>query len=467
MSKFSYSILLIVCALSLCLSCKKKSTVFKPTSTIIEGQIASSESPVIILQGEADIKSPIDQQGKFRIATDLVRAGLYKLVIDYQTINVFIVPGDRITLTGDFRTLPGSTKFTGDHANENNYLISFENLKTTTQPTDFHMFFTQKEEEFIAAVESRTATLNANQQEYQKKNGPFDAIFADILADEISYEAAMVKMNYPEYFKYLNPDSTLILSDTYDSFLQNIETDSEENLMLPSYKNFLLMYLEFKANNDSIDVNTAFAVRKFNIIGKLFQNQKVKDLLYFQLLKQTLDASVNDAALIIKQFNDLQHNAAYKSEINNTFNSWAHLLEGKPAPGFSYSSINGKKVSLHNLRGKVVYIDVWATWCGPCLKELPHLEKLQEDLKRKEISFVSISIDQDHNAWQNMVGGKKMKGVQLYAENAWNSTIVSDYLIRGIPRFIIIDKDGKIINANAPRPSSSEIRTYLMDALSS
>lgn len=467
MSKLLFQVSTFFIFVSFCFSCNEKQTVFKPTSTIIEGHITSAESPVIILQGEQEVKSPLDQQGKFRIATDLVRAGIYKLSFEYQSINLFVVPGDRINITGDYRTLSSGTKFTGDHANENNYLISFENLKTETQPQDFQSFFTQKEEDFISAVESRTTKLNTHQQEYQKKNGPFDAVFAEMLANEIAYEEAMVKMNYPAYFTYLHPDSTFVLSDTYDSFLQNIETDSEESLMIPSYKNFLMLYLEFKTNNDTSVVNIPSAVKKFDIIGKSFQNQRVKDFLYYQLLTQTMDASVNDASMLMSQYNQVQTNSEYKNEVNNNFNRWSHLLKGRPAPGFSYSSISGKQVTLESFKGKVVYIDVWATWCGPCLKELPYLERLQNEMKTKDFMFLSISIDQDNNAWRNMVSDKKMKGVQLFANNAWSSTVVSDYLISGIPRFIIIGKDGNIINSNAPRPSSLEIRRYLTDALGS
>ncbi|MFZ1454537.1 MAG: TlpA disulfide reductase family protein [Saprospiraceae bacterium] len=452
---------LIIISVFLLTSCQKNSKVFKPTTTIIDGQFTSIQGPVIIFQGKNEIKVPVDPSGKFRIDTKLEAAGVYKISFGFDALSVFLIPGDKISVTGDVRTLLSGTKFTGDHANENNFLLSFENLKQTSQPSDFQSFFSQSEEEFITAIEKRTNDLNQHQQEYQKQNGPFETIFAEIISQDLKYDEAIVKLNFPIYHKYYNPDQSLQLSDTYDSFLQNTEIDSDESMMVPNYKQFLGSYLEYKAETDSTLENTPAAEAKFNIIKSVFQSPNVKDWLLYDLMSQTLDMSVNNAASLIKPYNDLQKNEEYKLEINNRFRQWEPLLKGKTAPDFVCTSIEGKDISLKSLEGKLVYIDVWATWCGPCLRELPYLEKLQNEFKRDDLTFVSISIDENKAAWQNMVKEKGMKGLQLFSENAWSSPLVSSYMISGIPRFILIGKDGNIVDANAPRPSSPEIRQIL------
>lgn len=457
---------LIISLFFLLISCKEKSKHYTPTTTIIEGQIASSDSPVISLFGSEEIKAAIDPTGKFIIQAELEKAGFYSLGLSNHTIQLFIVPGDRISLTADQRTLQASVVFKGDHAKENNYLVVYENLKSTLQPQDFQTFFTQQEDEFIKAVEERTAVLNASQQDYQKKNGPFDEFFAEMISEEVAYDAAIMKMNYPVYFEYLMPDSNVVLSDTYDSFLQNLEIDSEDNLMVPAYKGFIMKYLEFKTKNDTSDHESTQNINRFNNISKLFQSENVKNLLYYTLLKEILETSINDASLLMDMYTEAQTNTKYKNEITTGFNSWSSLLKGKSAPDFECSAVNGKTVSLHNFTGKLIYIDIWATWCGPCLRELPYLENLQEKYKQREdIAFISISIDDDKAAWSAMVKEKDMKGIQLHANTEMHLKIVSDYLINGIPRFIIIDKSGNIWNANAPRPSSKEIIHEIDQAL--
>lgn len=139
------------------------------------------------------------------------------------------------------------------------------------------------------------------------------------------------------------------------------------------------------------------------------------------------------------------------------------LKKGDPSPGFSYPDQYGKNVSLEDLKGKFVYIDVWATWCGPCKKEIPFLKEMDEEYKGKNIAFVSLSIDKMENKdkWLKMIEDEDLKGIQLLADNDWNSDFVTSYNIRGIPRFILLDDKGNIINSNAPRPSDPNLKELL------
>ena len=141
------------------------------------------------------------------------------------------------------------------------------------------------------------------------------------------------------------------------------------------------------------------------------------------------------------------------------------LAAGKPSPKFSnYENFNGGTSSLDDFKGKVTYIDVWATWCLPCRGEIPALKELEKKFQGKDVAFVSISIDENKEDWKQFVKNEDLKGVQLIADGAFNAQFIEDYGIRQIPTFIIIDKEGKIVNADAPRPSSEEI-TGLLEGL--
>jgi len=145
-----------------------------------------------------------------------------------------------------------------------------------------------------------------------------------------------------------------------------------------------------------------------------------------------------------------------------------NLPKGAPSPMFSnYENHAGGTTSLEELKGKYVYIDVWATWCGPCKVEIPYLKKVEADYHDKNIEFVSVSIDRpkDHPKWISMVSEKELGGVQLFADNDWQSQFVKDYFIKGIPRFILIDPSGNIVSPNAPRPSDPELRSLLEELI--
>lgn len=151
--------------------------------------------------------------------------------------------------------------------------------------------------------------------------------------------------------------------------------------------------------------------------------------------------------------------------------SIGNLTPGTVSPIFKdYENYKGGTTSLTDLKGKYVYIDVWATWCAPCKAEIPALKRLEKAYHGKNIAFVSLSIDDAkysgsmENArkkWKRLIEAKTLKGIQLLAPNGWQSQFVRDYNITGIPRFILIDPEGKVVNANAPRPSNPEIKTLL------
>ena len=136
--------------------------------------------------------------------------------------------------------------------------------------------------------------------------------------------------------------------------------------------------------------------------------------------------------------------------------------KGDVSPEFiDYENYKGGKTSLKDLRGNYVYIDVWATWCGPCKVEIPYLKKLEEKFHKKNIKFVSISVDSKNakETWKKMIQEKEMGGIQLFANG--DQEFTTAYNVTGIPRFILLDTEGKIISANAPRPSSNQINELL------
>lgn len=126
----------------------------------------------------------------------------------------------------------------------------------------------------------------------------------------------------------------------------------------------------------------------------------------------------------------------------------------RPAPDFTLTDINGKKVSLSDFKGKIVYLDIWASWCGPCVAEIPASKKLQRKFEgNSSIVFINISLDQDTAQWKQKVNGKQMAGMQLLSPKGRESDIKNNYEVNTIPRFIIINKEGQIADYDALRPS--------------
>ncbi|GAB3358914.1 hypothetical protein GCM10027566_24120 [Arachidicoccus ginsenosidivorans] len=142
--------------------------------------------------------------------------------------------------------------------------------------------------------------------------------------------------------------------------------------------------------------------------------------------------------------------------------------KGDDAYNFSYVDNHGQKTSLSDMKGKVVLVDVWATWCGPCKAQIPYLKQLEAEMKGKDVQFVSISVDElkDKEKWLHYIDTAKLGGTQLFA-GGWNqkSGLAQYYEIKGIPRFMVFDKNGKIVSVDAPRPSQPELKALLEKTL--
>ncbi|MBQ8502606.1 MAG: redoxin domain-containing protein [Bacteroides sp.] len=137
---------------------------------------------------------------------------------------------------------------------------------------------------------------------------------------------------------------------------------------------------------------------------------------------------------------------------------------GQPAPQFSFPDANGKMVSLSDYKGKVVIIDFWASWCGPCRAEIPKLKKIYEEFKdNKKVAFLSVSIDSKREAWEKAMAEEQMEWTQLLAPNTGREAM-DKYQFRGIPFIVAIDQDGKIFRKYL---RGDAVRQAIVDALKS
>jgi thiol-disulfide isomerase/thioredoxin len=299
---------------------------------------------------------------------------------------------------------------------------------------------------------SDTITISSGRTFKQKvginKKGEFQTTF------EASKDGGLYRLNDG------NEGTTMFLKNGYDLTLTLDTKDFDETIVYKgkgaNENNYLAkkaladekfeMDLESLFDADEAAFKEALAKKKANDIsmidGKGFDETLVK------MLRPSFD---QEEKFLLDYYN--QKVAAKK-------------MEGVVSPSFDYENHKGGKTKLEDLRGKYVYIDVWATWCGPCIAEIPHLKKVEEKYHGKNIEFVSISVDteKDYEKWKKMVVSKELGGIQLFADKNWTSDFIKAYGINAIPRFILIGPDGKVIKADAARPSSASL-TELLDSL--
>ncbi|NOU59318.1 TlpA family protein disulfide reductase [Marinifilum caeruleilacunae] len=137
-----------------------------------------------------------------------------------------------------------------------------------------------------------------------------------------------------------------------------------------------------------------------------------------------------------------------KKEMAEAQEARERMMEGKVAPDFSFPTKSGDRTyGPKDFRGKYVLIDFWASWCGPCRQEIPHLKKEYEKYHDKGLEMLSVSIDQSKNAWMKAMRKEKMPWPQVQAPKA-GKEIMKEYQFSGIPFIVLLDKEGKIVGKN-------------------
>jgi thiol-disulfide isomerase/thioredoxin len=131
---------------------------------------------------------------------------------------------------------------------------------------------------------------------------------------------------------------------------------------------------------------------------------------------------------------------------------------------------NGKEKSFQDIigefKGKVVYVDFWASWCPPCRGEMPFSKQLHEKYKdNKDVVFLYITFDRTEEAWKNGIEKMEIQGHHWYPSETQKADINAKYQVSGIPRYMLVDKKGKVVNDNASRPSSGEVIAASIKAL--
>ena len=444
--------------------------------------------------------------GNFKYTLDAEESGIYTIQIiddrdfdlnlyieelilhgERSQLDFFLSPGDSIYLSADFLNFNGSFSIKGDNETENTYLFEKQRIYSAS--------ISGKIVDFLRNGEVKTALMGLEKEKYfHKKDSLFNAFrnkfealkatntldpdFIKLEEAYLQYEPLVLDLYYSSRHAiihglmdkttgYYNKDDIDFPIDKVNADLAKVDLNRSDLLSSRPYTLVVKRRIDGASNEimkqDSTLKNNSEGFHKANMmaIDQLLTNQAVKDHFQFYNIKRDLQSRgpVNARADYDKFMQDNQ-SPTLAAKLKESLDKWDTILPGMEVPDFSFVDIEGNSVKLSELRGNLVYIDIWATWCGPCIAEHPHWDKLREEYKDQAVSFLTISVDFKREPWEKMVKSKKMEGLQWYAPESFNSEIIRFFMVNGIPRFILLDLDGKIIDPSADRPSG-DIRAIL------
>ena len=138
----------------------------------------------------------------------------------------------------------------------------------------------------------------------------------------------------------------------------------------------------------------------------------------------------------------------YKAHVAEVEALQQRLAEGQVAPEFSYPTPDGKKkLGPQDFKGEILVLDFWASWCGPCRAEIPHLKEAYREYHSQGVAFLSVSIDKDEAAWRKAMKEEKMPWMQVQAPKA-GKEVMKLYQFSGIPYILVLDREGRIVGKN-------------------
>ena len=448
--------LFYLCTIVLLAACTSEPE--KPTYTVLDVNLTNSVAEKAMVRGhsfEKEIAVPVG--GVFSDTLDIPVDGYYEVYINRERATVYLEQGKNLTLSLDAMEFDESLTYEGDLGAENNYLAA--KYLYDEANSDFQEFYSSNETDFMTKVSS----LNDGLKDILSKAGITNENFIQKETKELGYEhAANVEM-YQEYNRYLTKNKSFKVSDGFYDVLEDIDyADTTAFRNSKNYERMVDAHMGRMISSEEDKPGYDATVAYLKTVDATLPDGYAKDQLMSNHLRYGLKAneSLNEAYDIYKNSNPSTENL---ENLTKRYEMLATLTKGNPSPTFEYENFKGGKTSLADLSGKYVYVDVWATWCGPCIREIPSLKTVEADYHNKNIEFVSISIDEekDYEKWKKMIPEKELGGVQLLADSAWKSKFVTDYGINGIPRFILIDPEGNIVSSDAPRPSDPALRSML------
>ncbi|MEG0519042.1 MAG: TlpA disulfide reductase family protein, partial [Bacteroidales bacterium] len=225
--------------------------------------------------------------------------------------------------------------------------------------------------------------------------------------------------------------------------------------------------LRWKMGCNPTDENSR--IREMKLAKEIISNENVINMIAGDIMSGTLSTGGgDDLVAVFDQYKKTTTNQKELESFMPIYSSLAKLTKGVMATNFQMQDDKGNKVNFLDVIGKdkVVYIDFWATWCGPCCQEIPFVEKLVEKYKNNpNIEFISISLDDKPAKWHAKLAEDKPQWRQFIIPDNFMSDFAKEYNIRAIPRFMMFDKQGKIISVNAARPSDPKIDGILMESI--
>ena len=474
----NYSNFIFLFCISLFWSCKSEQPSNKVKITVkatnSKGQAVAIKSMNMLSSESITLKeSKLDSSGLAKLEFDLPNTQFVQIQIGEKTNPLLLSPSDDLDITLDFKNTDSKPIFKGKAAEASNYLNQSNLITQKFERSGGKYIF----ELDPAGYKKRSDSLSNAYLTLHKAfldTTKIDKSICSLLEKGNKVSMLWRKQNYTFAMFREVEDTTKI-----PAFFRNIyaEIPLDSNLLKSNMGEYELvmrlltvtknneLYAKKSQQDAEIKRNTICVKNEADIL-KENCSQPVKEL----LLAKNFDYWVKALGVtpttkrVYENFIKFSKSSQYSNTVQKIYTKFDSLSTGKPAPDIIGLSPTGDKVALSDFKDKMVFIDVWATWCGPCREELPKTRMIERKYKgNNQVVFMYVSVDNNTEAWRTLLKkDKSFSGIQINdPRDGKHKSIGEKYMIGGIPRYILIDQKGNIINSFAPKPSSGKVEALI------
>ncbi len=444
----------------------------------IKGTFKNAVNKTLKVNGIPELDSvKIDDEGNFSLETNKLKKPITASVLISKGfgIQLFLAPGYNLSINADVTNEDSfyqTVQMSGIGSETNNYWKQFhmlyKNLPTFGSEDWYNIPATQFVKERLKKPNLDSFALEVSKNIFGKENNdPGKDYFKKILLEDLTWA------NPRQLFQYSMWND--VPAATVDSFISQgispgllvsddkyIDNNLYKEVMSFGYLEHL--YEKALSKDKSVLENPINA--KLKIADSLYTG-KTKDYVFQRFIYFEARGTFSTVDLdVMKHYASKINNKTAKKEVIDHIEGRRMDIKGyaknMPAPIFSLNDLTGKKHSLEDYKGKVVYIDLWASWCGPCKSEMPYLKEIHTEYKDKNIEFISIAINDvpGRKFRMDFIDELQLTWLQLEDENNF---VKKNYKVSTIPRFILIDKEGRIIDYDAPPPGDKNALKKALD----
>ncbi|QIL40390.1 TlpA family protein disulfide reductase [Pedobacter sp. HDW13] len=414
-----------------------------------------------------------DEKGGFKVLLNAAKPGIYKLAYTVKgspgAVDFFVMPDKDVHASFTVTNSTATLDLAKDINEETRVLYQ---VNTAVTPIIMRIYRENKNPDSVKMELGEIKELYAKAKAGYSGKSTFIKTYLDEAA---FFQYTAILYDYPGLYKgrKKNKDNIWVMQPTYYNDGYDYKKYlNQDGVMLhldaPLY--WLDQYIA--VNHAPVNVTDKAKVLD-NYLQQAYQlvtNQQLRDAYSFYKLSSYLKATkglipTSETEQIIADNLHKIKDTAYTNVLSVSVQKSKRMLAGAEGFKFALENTGGKPVYLKDYAGKYLYVDVWATWCGPCKKERPFFDQLASRYQDKNIRFVGVSIDNvnQKQKWLDMVNADTNIAIdQLFAGSG--SAFVNYYDITAIPRFLIFDPNGKLLQYDAPRPSNTAI-TALLDQL--